>query len=1125
MDIRLLFLEIQVAVAVLAILLVRPGLRKLPGVYSYLLWLVVFARLLIPVSLESRFGLMPSAVTGGTWLEENLSRVDRMAGRPVTVNAGLDGAYGSGNISGAGHVDRVQGTGSDVGINGGSVDAGIQYGLGAMTEAGLGADEDHGAESVTGADTTARNDGLPGNRAGIDPDRNGTGENRLQPARGNRRFPTAWDMILLILWAAGAAAILCYNAVALVLVKKRLRGARHLRDNIYVSDQVRSPFTLGIFQPQIYLPADLGETEREYIICHEQVHIRRKDYLVKNLAFLLTALHWFDPFVWTAFYFMERDMEMSCDETVIRKMGQEIKKQYSQSLLDFAKGKCPAAITPITFGENSVKQRVSNVLAYKAGARWAAVPGVMILVLAAALMFTVRSDAQEEGNEAMSGTHSAAGVPAESCGFAVVNAGAFPELIHAGLTLARRFPESALEYWARAYTDKNGDLLFQLAADKENFRQWEKVTQRDGHFVFGDSSPWPWEYDHTILLSQDASTAEITFHMRTSVPEFYLVKETVRITKQDGLYCVDHESTWDNYSIGTAQEYVEAYGQGGIFGEMDNSGNSAGEESSHTGYAEMTALYDDAFYRTILSQLLDGGDQEFYARFTDPVSAARELLHLGAGTGEVTEWNMVSPVRLRSADTGLPEWASEPAPGWLMASSRAGVGSRVIVTYSFAKDGSRVEIPMELKEESLGIWGLAGGSIREVYNTASEPEMLEHDEEGHIRGVYVIELSNYGIYRLGAHSGLTCLWAGDVGRSAAVRSYEGKLYIFESPERAEENSENGTEAVFVVDLLTGELHREHLEIPEDYREVFPKADLGIEGGFVLIYGFGKTYTLPLENQNEVIWNHKTFQQMSEEDRQAYGVENRAYLLENPDTLMRLSVREPEQTSAFIDLDGDNVSEQVRLQAGSGEQWHTAGYYRLQVGESAVTEMASRLHNDIWAYSPDGKEIVLALYEDGASADPRTYLFGYENGKLRALGQFKDDIRACAMKDGVISGRMGCQVIQTDAVYMDWRIGDSGQLEQVLRETYDFTTLNEIELLEELPVQNMLPPMEEGVYVGIDRFIISPQTVRFLQTDSTFSWVYVEAEDGSRGWFRMEGGIVKELDKDCREVFDGLLFYG
>lgn len=370
--------------------------------------------------------------------------------------------------------------------------------------------------------------------------------------------------------------------------------------------------------------------------------------------------------------------------------------------------------------------------------------------------------------------------------------------------------------------------------------------------------------------------------------------------------------------------------------------------------------------------------------------------------------------------------------------------------------------------------------------------------------------------------------AGDVGQEAVTWFSDNRLYIFQSLERAKENSSDGVEVVFVYDLLAGELYRESLSVPENYRKIFPEIDLGVDGGFVQIYGFGsQTDTLPLENLNEPLWNRKTFRQMTPEDKQAYGAANREYLLDHPDTLVQLSVREPGQTSAFLDLDGDGSVEQVILSADPddrGQYWKYDSY-RLQVGECVIRGNGNRVHNDIWAYSPDGERVILALYEDGPSGDPRTALFGYEKGELRALGEFGDDIRSCTMENGVISGRQRCEVIQTDAIRASWQIGDSGQLALVSQEVYDFVAQNEVELLEELPVQShLLPEGEDAMYHGINYFTISPQTVHFLQTDSTFSWVCVEAADGSRGWFQMDGYKVKELGKDRSEVFGGM-YYG
>lgn len=837
MEINVLFLEIQVGLAVMIVLPARVAMRKLPKVYSYLLWLLVFARLLVPVSFESRVALMPSFAGSGRWLEERFDQSDvtaegESAGKIAGGNAGAAietvGMCGNGNVSGT--DDDVNMGRRAEGKTGNGYNANGMQGTDVKPEAGCDTDTNQEAETTSGVDFRV-------------PEESGNADVPGADVSIGGNYGTG-GVALLLIWAVGVAAILIYNGTALLLVKKQIRGAKRLRDNIYTSSQVKEPFTLGVFAPEIYLPPDLEGTEREYIICHEQIHIRRRDYLVKNLAFLLTAVHWFNPFVWAAFYFMGRDMEMSCDETVIRKMGQEIKKQYSQSLLNFARGKCPVAVTPITFGENSVKQRVSNVLAYQETPGWAVIPGAAVLLVVLFMTFTVRSDAQESGSqnensqrsELQGGNWQKEGLPGNGIisdtgsdtqlsafngsSLTVRNAGVTSELLHASLMLARRTPEGALEYWARAYTDRNGDILFQMASDKEKFGQWEKVTQRGDSFAFGESSPWPWGYDHEILMSPDKSTADIIFHMRTSVPEIYLVKETVKIAEQNGLYCVDHGGTWDYYRIETAGEYTEAYGRDG--GHDDDNGDGAAN-----GYDRMAELYDDSFYRAILIQLVESGNPDFYQRFTDPVAAARELLHLGAGTGEVTEWHIVSPVQLRSADAELPEWASVMAPS--MMSSMAGEGSRVILTYTFAKDGSQVEILMELKEESQGIWGLTGGGIRKVYHMADGPEMIDYDEEGRARGVYVIELSNYGIYRLGAHGGLTCLWAGEVDPEAVTKVYEDKIIIFENPKNAKENSDDETESVFVWDISAGELYRENLIVPQDYEYIFPETDFGVEG--------------------------------------------------------------------------------------------------------------------------------------------------------------------------------------------------------------------------------------------------------------------------------------------------------
>jgi hypothetical protein len=132
------------------------------------------------------------------------------------------------------------------------------------------------------------------------------------------------------------------------------------------------PFVIGILRPRIYLPSTQREEEQSYVILHEQTHIRRLDHLVKMFAFLALAVHWFNPLVWVAFVYAVKDMEMSCDECVIKLMGSDIRGEYSTSLLSLAAEKRLINGSPLAFGEENIKGRISNVMNFKKPAAWVA---------------------------------------------------------------------------------------------------------------------------------------------------------------------------------------------------------------------------------------------------------------------------------------------------------------------------------------------------------------------------------------------------------------------------------------------------------------------------------------------------------------------------------------------------------------------------------------------------------------------------------------------------------------------------------------------------------------------------------------------------------------------------------
>lgn len=166
-------------------------------------------------------------------------------------------------------------------------------------------------------------------------------------------------------WIIGVVSMLIYSAASVLILKRRLKNARNAEPGVFVADNLKTPFVLGVFRPKIYLPAGLTEEERGYIIRHERTHILRFDHIVKPFAFLILTIHWFNPLVWAAFFLMSADMELSCDERVIREMGFGIKKAYSSSLLSLSTGKRTVNGGPLAFGEGNVKGRIKNVLHYK----------------------------------------------------------------------------------------------------------------------------------------------------------------------------------------------------------------------------------------------------------------------------------------------------------------------------------------------------------------------------------------------------------------------------------------------------------------------------------------------------------------------------------------------------------------------------------------------------------------------------------------------------------------------------------------------------------------------------------------------------------------------------------------
>jgi len=186
------------------------------------------------------------------------------------------------------------------------------------------------------------------------------------------------------IWLFGFAVLLVYAIIGYIRLKRRVYYATLVRDNIFETDAIKTPFVLGFIRPKIYIPLGIDPAQQDYILKHEQTHIKRRDYLIKPFAFIVFALHWFNPLMWVSYFLMSKDIEMSCDETVLRKEDEDIRGDYSSSLLNLSVKRGSILLTPLAFGESNVKGRVKNVLNFKKPSRVIIIVAVMLVVVLSA---------------------------------------------------------------------------------------------------------------------------------------------------------------------------------------------------------------------------------------------------------------------------------------------------------------------------------------------------------------------------------------------------------------------------------------------------------------------------------------------------------------------------------------------------------------------------------------------------------------------------------------------------------------------------------------------------------------------------------------------------------------------
>jgi len=186
--------------------------------------------------------------------------------------------------------------------------------------------------------------------------------------------------VISYVWFVGFIVLLAYAIKGYVNLKRRIRFATLMQDNIYETDNIITPFVFGFIRPKIYFPTTIDPLRHDYILKHEQIHIKRLDYLIKPFAYIVFVLHWFNPIMWVAYFLMSKDIEMSCDEAVLKKTDEDIRKNYSMSLLSLSV-KRVSLLSPIAFasGESNVKERIKNVLKFKRTARRVTIISIMVV--------------------------------------------------------------------------------------------------------------------------------------------------------------------------------------------------------------------------------------------------------------------------------------------------------------------------------------------------------------------------------------------------------------------------------------------------------------------------------------------------------------------------------------------------------------------------------------------------------------------------------------------------------------------------------------------------------------------------------------------------------------------------
>ena len=1028
---------------ILLVILARFLLKKAPKWCSYLLWGIVFVRLCCPVLPGTRISLIPERLlTVGTATTSAQLAAGNSAGSVDNEGVYNDSLLGDNTVdavlSGADNTENPNsGTLEATGNRDGSAPALGQDGnVEGMNEIG---DDGVGGIQAPGNVTNALDDGYP-----VDNRDNADGS--LQTFR-----------VLSIAWLLGMAGFMGYHAFSYLRMRHRIRrpdsGVRQVEPGICEIDGGHLSFVMGLIHPVIYLSSGLDPESRNVVLCHERVHLQRRDYLFKPAALLICCVHWFNPLVWLAFYLMNMDCEMSCDEKVVKLLGEESKKIYSYTLLEEASGgewkryRGGSICALLSFGEDHVKNRIRHVLDYRKPPFWVMIGAAAVIVV---LVVCLCSNPGGNGNGA-----DTANVSDVSDATEEVTTGEFTE---------------------------------------------------DGSDDEGRKTEWLTVFEQGIHSREEFS----------ALFDVAALEDTRSFAGQDGI------------------QYLG---------------------------------YDGVAARKLHQRILDG-DAAVHETYKDPVKAAEVLLNLQGGSGEMTEllYEAGRQYLFFQKDSTRPGEGSVANVHYIFAD-----GSGIDIPMVFAEESSQIWLlslgdidskgrhstgPLDGENQARVVYAEYGPRDEDWATVAelSKKWVYVKVSPGSFADVAATyQVSSYGIYAAtGDAAGLNCMVPGYIapgcaaeGRSTVYQnvgnyytsdSYRQemaylkqqdsvRLYYFAASDYQDGDLDIWIDTIREYDTSgqTGENGVTDWKLPSEAQDFSADMLTAEDGYWILSQSSGTAQMkLPLLS-NQPVWNGKVAADLTTEEADAYAAAQRRDIMTNVGVVFDLSERAAQETYALLDLDGDGTADRITLRSRMAQALNAPDHSPLDQYAFTVnttggqTRTAQNLGNSIYAFTPDGRQILLALMRRDEFGQCESFLFSYENGELQEVGSFAQDIREIWVENGqIITTQSYDYILQRENLRIIYRIGSDGRLAEIPTDRYD------------LPEQAVLHGLNKNLEVcrtpdaGSERFTINADHgVYFLYLDAGRQWLCVETENGVTGWLKLADYTYEE----AWATFNDLMPYG